>query len=163
MSKLRIKGPRYSWQPLRQGIVPLTSPDDAWVAEVARRSNQTKEQVLQHQAEEERQSTYWINDIYQVTRRVFADGKSVQLTIRRRDGGPSMRDWRHFQQIKNELLGPECEAIELYPAESRKVDTSNKYHLWGWLDPTHRVPVGIWQRDVSYESGKEPGSKQRPE
>lgn len=38
-------------------------------------------------------------------------------------------DWRDFQQIKNELCGPESEAVEIYPAESRLVDTSNEYHL----------------------------------
>lgn len=39
-------------------------------------------------------------------------------------------DWREFQRIKNELCGPEREAVELYPAESRLVDTANEYHLW---------------------------------
>lgn len=39
-------------------------------------------------------------------------------------------DWREFQRIKNEVVGPEREAVELYPAESRLVDTANEYHLW---------------------------------
>jgi hypothetical protein len=39
-------------------------------------------------------------------------------------------DWREFQRIKNEICGPEREAVELYPAESRLVDTANEYHLW---------------------------------
>lgn len=39
-------------------------------------------------------------------------------------------DWREFQRIKTELVGPEREAVELYPAESRLLDTSNEYHLW---------------------------------
>jgi hypothetical protein len=28
----------------------------------------------------------------------------VHLNIRRRDGGPIFRDWRHFQRIKNQLV-----------------------------------------------------------
>jgi len=103
-----------------------------------------------------------INDIYQVQRRVIPPD-NVHLNIRRRDGGPILRDWRHFQQIKNELIGPECEAVELYPAESRLVDTSNKFHLWGVLDPTFRFPLGFEERDVQYEGSKEtPGMRQRP-
>jgi hypothetical protein len=37
-----------------------------------------------------------------------------------------VHDWRDLQRIKNQLVGPECEAVELYPAESRKVDTANQ-------------------------------------
>jgi hypothetical protein len=98
-------------------------------------------------AEEER-TTYWVNDLYQVAR-VERNAGWVQLNIRRRDGRPIFRDWRHFQRIKNELLGDECEAIELYPAESRLVDTTNKYHLWGTTDPNFRFPVGWTEREVS--------------
>lgn len=39
-------------------------------------------------------------------------------------------DWREMQRVKNEILGPEWEGMELYPAESRVVDTANQYHLW---------------------------------
>ena len=40
------------------------------------------------------------------------------------------RDWREFQRIKNDLWGNETEAVELYPAESRKQDPSNAFFLW---------------------------------
>lgn len=76
--------------------------------------------------------TCWINDRYQVFRYVPKDeGLSglVWLSIKRRDKEP-IRDWRHMQQIKNELVGPEREGVELFPAESRLVDSSNQYHLW---------------------------------
>src|SRR5262245_12970239 len=66
--------------------------------------------------DDEAKCQYWINDIYQVAVHVLND-TWVQLNIRRRDGKPIFRDWRHFQQIKNELVGEECEAMELYPAE----------------------------------------------
>ena len=39
-------------------------------------------------------------------------------------------DWREMQRVKNELAGPDWEAVELYPAESRVVDAANQYHLW---------------------------------
>lgn len=68
---------------------------------------------------------------------------SVHLSIH--DYARSTRhDWRDLQRIKNELVGPEREAVELYPAESRVVDTSNEYHLW--VFPAGMpVPIGYSQ------------------
>ena len=122
--------------------------------------------VTREQLEAEaRGATYWINDLYQVERREHALGSTVHLCIRRRDGKPIFRDWRHFQAIKNQLIGEECEAVELYPAESRLVDSSNKYHLWGSANPAFRFPLG-------YDIGRQvegpipgvtaPGMRQRP-
>ncbi|HSI15507.1 MAG TPA: hypothetical protein VK961_25910 [Chthoniobacter sp.] len=85
------------------------------------------------------------NDIYRV--QVRRDGSLVQLTIARLDGKPC-KDWRHFQQIKNELVGPEFEAAELYPAESRLVDMDNEYHLWVNADPVFRFQFGYHRRHV---------------
>jgi hypothetical protein len=77
----------------------------------------------------------WFNDVYHVTLRrlddhVFGtrDGM-IQLGISSVDG-TARHDWREFQAIKNQLAGVECEAFELYPAESRKLDPSNYYVLW---------------------------------
>lgn len=98
------------------------------------------------------------NNRYQVVRREYSDGPFgpyVHLTIRNADGS-ARHDWRDFQRIKNELVGEETEAIELYPAESRLVDTANHYHLWVFRD--YRFPLGMEQRDVS-EGG--PGISQR--
>jgi hypothetical protein len=104
-------------------------------------------------------SRYYVNDLYQV--QASTEGPFLHLNIRRRDGG-MFKDWRHFQMIKNEIAGPEREAVELYPAESRKVDTSNKWHLWV-LPEGQRVQVGWPQRDVLYEENRNvPGLRQRP-
>ena len=48
-----------------------------------------------------------------------------ELTIRRHDREHGL-DWRHVQQIKNQLVGDECEMVELYPAESRLRDSANR-------------------------------------
>jgi hypothetical protein len=88
--------------------------------------------------------------------------RAWHLNIRRRDGKPIFRDWRHFQWIKNELVGEECEGLELYPAESRLNDTSNKYHLFVFADPTYRIPFGMQDRDViERDDAKKPGHRQR--
>jgi len=87
----------------------------------------------------------WMNDLYQVVVRDLGDW--VHLSIKRIDKEP-IHDWRELQEIKNLLVGPENEALELYPAESRRVDTANQYHLWVIKDPASRLPVGFNARLV---------------
>jgi hypothetical protein len=99
----------------------------------------------------------WVNSRYQVNvRRGDAPetGKSMTwLSIKRLDKAPiGPERFRDFQRIKNELVGPENEGIELYPAESRLVDTSNQYHIWVMNDPTFRFPLGWNDRLVVAES-----------
>lgn len=87
---------------------------------------------------------------YQVAMRQAETGFDhdvLHLSIKRIDREP-IRDWRVLQQIKNAIVGEECEAFELYPAESRLVDTANQYHLWVFTDPNVRVPVGFVHRLV---------------
>lgn len=72
-------------------------------------------------------------------------------------------DWREFQRIKNELCGPEREAIELYPAEHRLVDTSNQFYVYV-LPEGMRVPVGFGDRLVlkPRPANDTSGTNQRP-
>ena len=154
--------PRYKWQPLKRAN-SLKAPSETLIAHCMSYNGRTREETIADLDEDASRCECWINDIYQVQVRPLGDdGAHVQLNIRRRDGGPIMRDWRHFQQIKNELIGEECEAVELYPAESRKVDTCNKFHLWGVRDPSFRFPMGFEERDVDYTERDTPGLRQRP-
>lgn len=107
------------------------------------------------------------NNIYQVEVResvATQEGwpKMVWLSIKRIDRDP-VHDWRDLQRIKSELCGAECEAVELYPAESRMVDTSNQYHLWVIVVPGVRFPFGFEDgRTVgSPEAAASVGAKQR--
>jgi hypothetical protein len=94
----------------------------------------------------------WCNDLYYITLRrvpdhVFGSPEGmVQLGIASHDG-TARHDWRHFQEIKNALAGPECEAFELYPAESRLLDPSNYYTLW-CFPGVRRLKIGVEVRDV---------------
>jgi hypothetical protein len=73
----------------------------------------------------------------------------------------AIRDWRHFQRIKNEIVGPENEAVELFPAESRLVDGANQYHLWVLADKECRFPIGFTDGRQVRNDGPV-GGKQRP-
>jgi hypothetical protein len=102
------------------------------------------------------------NGKYQVI--VKQEGDCTILAIRREDRRPIF-DWRDVQWIKNQLLGPEVEAVQLFPAESRLVDTSNQYYLYAWPEGCH-FQFGFTERLVNESvSLKIPGggaSRQRP-
>ena len=69
------------------------------------------------------------------------------LSIKRRDK-EIIHDWRELQTIKNMIVGDEHEGFEVYPAESRLVDTANQYHLWVFENESTRLPVGFSSRLV---------------
>jgi hypothetical protein len=77
----------------------------------------------------------WENDLYygNLTRHkegfAVGGGPWALISISRLDE-TATHDWRHYQQIKNDLVGEEWEAVEIYPAESRLKDPSNRFYLW---------------------------------
>lgn len=103
----------------------------------------------------------WANDVYVVSVERRDGGTVSVLSIHRRDRKP-IRDWRHMQRIKNDVAGPEVEAVELYPAESRLMDTANEYWLW-CLPPGERWGFGFANREVTGAAeAAAVGARQRP-
>lgn len=107
----------------------------------------------------------WVNEIYSVA--LYRNDAPppgwppmIHLSIKRNDREP-IHDWRELQGIKNALVGPEHEGVELYPAEGRKVDTANQYHLWVLANSADCFPFGFATRAVSDDTG-ETRAKQRP-
>lgn len=82
---------------------------------------------------DENRLTVWCNDQYEVIAHEYLPGQ-VHLSIKRYDRKPT-RNWRHMQQMKNEICGSESEGIELFPAESRLIDEANQFHLYVLLNP----------------------------
>lgn len=140
-------------KPLRRSVA-ISPPWSKFYAECAKHG-MTVEQSEKFYSELSSAET-WVNNLYVVT--VDRSGEVGHISIRRQDRGAA-RDWRHFQQIKNELFGAESEAVELYPAESRVVDTANQFHLWV-LPPGTVMPCGF-KRGIKSE-GTFIHSKQRP-
>ncbi len=68
-------------------------------------------------------------------------GGLLHLSIHARDRGP-MRNWRHLQQIKNEVAGELRTAVEIFPPEDQLTDSANEYHLWVFPEGTH-LPFGM--------------------
>lgn len=111
------------------------------------------EEILQEQYERLLKDKIFINDEYQVN--VSKNNRYIHLSIKRIDKEP-IHDWRDLQQIKNMIVGEETEAIEVYPAESRLVDSANQYHLWVCLGEdgeSLKIPVGYNERLVEEKEG----------
>lgn len=143
------------WEPWEEGFLP-TVPDEAQLAGMMKLGNLTREQAISTFADLQSDKVM-LNNFYQVNiRRVpLTEGwpEMIHLSIKRRDKKPlGTEHFRHLQRIKNELIGPECEAVELYPAESRLIDTANQYHLWVLIEPGMRFPFGWTDRLVTGES-----------
>ena len=87
------------------------------------------------------------NSRYQVhVRRYLAqDGGPalVHFSIKRLDQRPHI-PYRDKMRIKDELLGPEYEGVELLPARSREIDLANQAHLWLIDDASFRFPFGFF-------------------
>ena len=101
----------------------------------------------------------WENSRYVVVMRDVGgggEGKLIWLSIKNADNS-ARHDWREFMRIKNDLVGTDVEAVELYPAESRLVDNANQFHLWAVVG--FRFPFGFEERLVSEDT---PGVTQRP-
>ena len=115
---------------------------------------------------------HYANDTYHVAvdqRAEHGFGPSTDvwhLSIKRHDREP-IHDWRDLQEIKNQVCGEHIEAMELYPAESRVVDTANQYHLWALVPPTGapgdapRVPFGFTE-GCKVDDPNFGNAKQRP-
>jgi hypothetical protein len=101
----------------------------------------------------------FVNSRYQVTVIQFATpfGECARLSIKTHDKMPR-HDWRDLQRIKNEICGPERWAVEIYPAESRLVDSANQY--WLYVFERWVPPFGFGERLVG--DGNWNGSIQRP-
>jgi hypothetical protein len=110
------------------------------------------------------QDEFWHNSRYNVVidrapPTVEGCAAMIQLSITRKDRAPA-HDWRDFQRCKNELIGIDHEAVELYPREARVVDTANTYHLFVFADPARTFAFGWTDGLKSSFSGA--GAVQRP-
>lgn len=107
------------------------SPSETALAEVQRITEAAGHTLTEAELDQVRAEMdppqLWQNKIYTVS--VFFDGPVTHLSIKRNDR-ESVHDWRDLQELKNAICGPEREAVEIYPAESRRVDMRNQYHLW---------------------------------
>lgn len=153
---------RWSWETMwRTENLPLTPAQIAEHIRIAREEHGTE-----MTEDDVRKSLYsdevWTNSKYSCDVTYLDEDRSgaLHLSIKRRDR-KVIHDWRDLQQIKNDCAGSEREALELYPAESRVIDTANQYHLW--VAPEGRVLEVGWKagRLVTDETGKS-GANQRP-
>jgi len=138
------------WTPFEE--MPPVMPTREKLEALAAIAGKTPEAIESYIVADMLGATFWNNSRYYVIKKKEprADGLGWvwHLSFRRQDRMPVGREhFRDFQRIKNELLGPQATAIEIYPAEDRLADTSNQYHLWAY-DDLHGFPFGFYDRAV---------------
>jgi hypothetical protein len=109
--------------------------------------------TFEQQAMPDGSGVLYHNNRYHVILRKY-EGKNgnpdvFHLSIRNNDRS-SKHDWREFQRIKNEIVGLEAEMVEVYPKDSLLVDSSNQYHLWGFLSGDSM----LLRLGIGFESGR---------
>jgi hypothetical protein len=90
---------------------------------------------------------FWSNSTYSVCAYRNPNDEIGLIAIRRHDWKPCS-DWRDKQAIKSQIVGPDWEAAELYPAEARVQDEGNWSHLWV-MPKGERYPWGYIESAVS--------------
>lgn len=123
--------------------------------------NHETAESIEHQLTKE---TVWLNSRYQVyvienVPNGFGMLGITWLSIRNQTRD-ARHDWRDLQRIKNELCGPDRDAVEIYPAEYRLHDTSDQFHLF--VFPAGKsFPLGFIDRFVSDASRPGTGSQRK--
>ena len=109
-SQLRKQKKKTGW--IQMYRIANPEPKEETIAEQMEVANQSYEEALLGLMSGET----WQNDIYVAAVRHFdiPNTPTAHLMIYRKDSLPR-HDWRHFQRIKNDIIGEECEAFELYP------------------------------------------------
>ena len=79
----------------------------------------------------------------QVVETVTRVGMVQHLRVWRHDGRGGI-PWDDLQAIKNDMLGEDVMAIELYPPQSDMVDEANIRHLW--VVPEGFIQFGLHRR-----------------
>ena len=160
--------PKKVWQPL------VLDPDwyrEQQRAEVARMVRDQIPDISDERIDDLMNDETWGNDRYTVSVH-FLDGDRdgfVELAVHNRNRTPHI-PWRHLQQIKDEVVGPDREAVQLFPAEGRLVDTANEF--WLYVYPVGKAPMRNRRtrlgmdhgRNVAYDAPEGFGrSRQSPE
>jgi hypothetical protein len=132
------------------------------------------EEMLRPLYEKARADEWYRSEHYQVAvdknvEHGFGEGVVLwHLSIKRNDREPIM-DWRDLQAIKTAICGAEVEALQIFPAESRVVDTANQYHLYAFMRSGSTlkpmIPVG-WTSGMranndALDPNRVSGAKQR--
>ena len=147
-------------------MIPTTWQDLQEIAAASglKQSKATAKKLLRQMNNQQQ----WVNDIYRaevhpIEAPMLSQGPNplnvTELSITRHDK-EAIYNSRHFQMIKNDIFGQEREALELYPAESRLVDSANTYWLYV-LPEGITVPFGC-RAGRFVQDAQDPRVKQEP-
>ena len=150
MSRKRKPTPKKVWQPLVKDPDWYREQKRVEVAEMVRAkfpdiTAAALDQLVAYET--------WGNDRYTVNVHLIDSDRDgfVELAVHNHNRTPHV-PWRHLQQIKDEVMGPEREAVQLFPADDRLVDTANEY--WLYVYPVGKAPMRDRRTKVGMDHGR---------
>lgn len=87
-------------------------------------------------------NSFYVVQVYDFT---SDDGLEMLHVIVRRVDGAAIHKWPDLQRIKDELVGRDRVAVEVYPPAEQLVDRANLTHLWVY-PVGHSLPFGLQGR-----------------
>lgn len=96
--------------------------------------------------------SWWRNSFYTVFRKeldpdIGLEG-AIRLDIKRNDD-KAVRDWRHLQRVKNEVVDEEREAAEIFPPQSMVTSLDHQHHLF--IPPVGVTSIYIYEEKARAE------------
>jgi hypothetical protein len=96
--------------------------------------------------------SWWQNSFYTVFRKELAPEQGLEgpvlLSIRRNDK-KAIREWKHLQRVKNEVVDPEREAAEIFPPQSMVTSMDHEHHLF--VTPVGVSSIYVYEEKVRAE------------
>ena len=157
-TKKKKPTPKKAWHPLERNPQWWVDQQAERVfADIQKRYPDIPKEAIEEQISDETwgSDTYTVNVHYQGGDR---DG-FVELAIHNHNRTTHV-PWRHMQQIKNEILGEEREGVQIFPAESRLIDTANEY--WIYVYPTGKSPMFNRKTKLGMNYGRQVSDEQSP-
>jgi hypothetical protein len=96
--------------------------------------------------------SWWRNSFYLVFRKELQPEEGIEGPVRlsiRRNDGKAIREWKHLQRVKNEVVGAEREAVEIFPPQTMVVSMNHEHHLF--VTPVGVSSIYVYEEKVRAE------------
>lgn len=100
----------------------------------------------------EQGESWWRNSFYTVFRKELQPEEGIEGPVRlsiRRNDGKAIREWKHLQRVKNEVVGEEREAAEIFPPQSMVSSMDHEHHLF--VTPVGVTSIYVYEEKVRAE------------
>jgi hypothetical protein len=141
--RAQVKKPTATWTPFVQTAVGVAGLNSEGITTTAAHLGVAPDVIYRQAAETFAEAKWYRNNLFLVGVRPAEQPDGwLHLLVKRCDDSLAI-GWPDLQRIKDEIVGPECEAVELFPANARLIHMGDTRHMWANPDPNDRLHVGM--------------------